>query len=79
MVFNTSSNVLKYYTGSAWQTITADTDVKAGVSSNDTTPDYLLNKFTAGTAITIVETSDGGDETLTINATDPTALAIALG
>ena len=79
LVYNTTSNALKYYDGSSWNAITADTDVKAGVSSNDTTPDYLLNKFTAGTAITIVETSDGGDETLTINATDPTALAIALG
>jgi hypothetical protein len=79
LVYNTTSNALKYYDGSSWNAITADTDVKAGVSSNDTTPDYLLNKFTAGTAITIVETNDGGDETLTINATDPTALAIALG
>jgi|TARA_R100000093_G_scaffold41366_1_gene21583 carbonic anhydrase/acetyltransferase-like protein (isoleucine patch superfamily) len=79
LYYNTTANTLNYYDGSSWSAITADTDVKAGVSSNDTTPDYLLNKFTAGTAITIVETNDGGDETLTINATDPTALAIALG
>ena len=32
-----------------------------------------------GTAITFTENNDGSNETLTINATDPTALAIALG
>ena len=52
-------------------------DVK--VSSNDTTAGFLNGKLVAGTAITFLENNDGGNETLTINATDPTALAIALG
>ena len=78
---NTSSGVLKFYTGSAWQTITADTDVKVSVSSNDTTPNFLLSKLTAGTNISMAETNDGSNETITITNTgeDPTALAIALG
>ena len=78
---NTSTGALKFYTGSAWQAITADTDVKVSVSSNDTTPNFLLSKLTAGTNISIAETNDGSNETITITNTgeDPTALAIALG
>jgi cytolysin (calcineurin-like family phosphatase) len=51
------------------------------VSANDTTPNYLLSKFTAGANISLTETNDGGNETITITNTgeDPTALAIALG
>tara|TARA_R100000231_G_C5329877_1_gene166059 strand:+ start:3471 stop:4982 length:1512 start_codon:yes stop_codon:yes gene_type:complete len=79
LYFNTSSSVLKYYDGSSWQTITADTDVKTKVSSNDTTAGFLNGKLVAGTAVTFTEGNDGGNETLTISATDPTALAIALG
>jgi hypothetical protein len=81
LAFNTSSNVLKYYDGSAWQTISANTDIKVSVSSNDTTPNFLLSKFTAGSGISLAETNDGGNETITITNTgdDPTALAIALG
>ena len=67
------------YNGSAWVAISADTDSLAKVSSNDTTAGYLNGKLVAGTAITFLENNDGGNETLTINATDPTALAIALG
>jgi len=37
------------------------------VSSNDTTGGYLNGKLVAGTNVTFVEGSDGGDETLTIN------------
>ena len=36
-------------------------DQKVMVSSNDTTPDYLLSKV-LGDGITITEDSDGGDE-----------------
>jgi len=64
---------------STWVAIAADTDVKTLVSANDTTAGYLNGKLVAGTAVTFTENSDGSDETLTINATDPTALAIALG
>jgi len=79
LFFNTTSSVLKVYNGSAWVIIQADTDVKVSVSSNDTTPGFLNGKLVAGTAVTFTENNDGGNETLTIAATDPTALAIALG
>ena len=79
LFFNTSDSTLKVYNGSAWVTIQADTDVKVSVSSNDTTPGFLNGKLVAGTAVTFTENNNGGDETLTIAATDPTALAIALG
>jgi len=79
LFFNTTSSVLKVYNGSAWVTIQADTDVKVSVSSNDTTPGFLNGKLVAGEAVTLTENNNGGNETLTIAATDPTALAIALG
>ncbi len=80
LAFNTSSNVLKYYDGSAWQTITSDTDVKTKVSSNDTTAGFLNGKLVAGSNITFTETSDGGNETLSIASTDNSIpFAIALG
>ena len=79
LFYNSTDNVLKYYNGSAWASIVADTDVKVLVSSNDSTAGYLNGKLVAGTAITFTENNDGSNETLTINATDPTALAIALG
>ena len=80
LAFNTSSNVLKYYDGSAWQTITADTDVKTKVSANDTTAGFLNGKLVGGTNVTLTEGSDGGNETLTIAATDNSIpFAIALG
>ena len=69
LYFNTTSNVLKYYTGSAWQAIAADTDIKVLVSANDTTAGYLNGKLVAGTNITFTEGSDGGDETLTLAGT----------
>ena len=79
LFYNTTSNVVKFYNGSAWVAISADTDSLVKVSSNDTTAGFLNGKLVAGTAITFVENNNGGNETLTINATDPTALAIALG
>ena len=79
LFYNSNSNVLKFYNGSAWVAISADTDALVKVSSNDTTAGYLNGKLVAGEAITFVENNNGGNETLTINATDPTALAIALG
>ena len=80
LAFNTSSNVLKYYDGSAWQTITADTDVKTKVSSNDTTAGFLNGKLVAGDNVTFTEGNDGGNETLTIASVDNSvSMAIALG
>ena len=79
LYFNTTSNALNVYNGSTWVQITVDTDVKTGVSSNDTTAGYLNGKLVAGEAVTLTENSDGGNETLTVAAVDPTPLAIALG
>jgi len=80
LAFNTTSNTLKYYDGSGWQTITADTDVKTKVSSNDTTAGFLNGKLVAGTNVTFTEGSDGGNETLTIASADNSIpFAIALG
>ena len=81
LVYNTNSNTVKYYNGSAWVAIAADTDKLASVSSNDTSPGYLNGKLVAGTGISFTENNNGGNETLTITNTgeDPTALAIALG
>ena len=36
------------------------------ISSNDTTADYLIEKLAAGAAISITETTDGGDEDATV-------------
>jgi len=79
LYFNTSTNLLNVWSGSAWIAIQSDTDVKVSVSSNDTTPGFLNGKLVAGEAVTLTENNNGGNETLTIAATDPTALAIALG
>jgi len=84
LFYNSTSNALKYYNGSAWVSITADTDALVKVSSNDTTAGYLNGKLVAGSNISFTEGSDGGNETLTIASSgasldDATALAIALG
>lgn len=48
------------------------TDEKVGISSNDTTPDYLFEKMTTGTGVNTLlpielqEINDGGDEDLNI-------------
>jgi hypothetical protein len=52
-----------------WQPETISTaNDKAGVSSNDTTPDYLKNKLVAGSGVTLTEQNDGGNETLKLDA-----------
>ena len=75
LFYNTTSNQLKYYNGSAWVAIVSDTDVKVSVSSNDTTQGVLNGKLVAGTNISLTEGSDGGNETLTIAATSSGATA----
>ena len=84
LFYNSTSNVLKFYNGSAWVAISADTDSLVKVSSNDTTAGYLNGKLVAGTGISFTEGNNGGNEILTIANTgatldDATALAIALG
>ena len=83
LFYNTTSNQLKYYNGSAWVAIVSDTDVKVSVSSNDTTPGFLNGKLVAGTNVSLTEGNDGGNETLTIAASGASAgfavaMAIAL-
>ena len=75
LFYNTTSNELKYYNGSAWVAIVSDTDVKVSVSANDTTPGFLNGKLVAGTNISLTEGNDGGNETLTIAATSSGATA----
>ena len=82
LFFNTTSNELKFYNGSSWNVIQADTDVKTKVSSNDTTAGFLNGKLVAGTGVSFTENSDGGNETLTIasSVTDNSIpFSIALG
>ena len=82
LFFNTTSNELKFYNGSSWAVIQADTDVKTKVSSNDTTAGFLNGKLVAGTGVSFTENSDGGNETLTIasSVTDNSIpFSIALG
>ena len=78
LVFNTTGNNLKYYDGSSWNAVAAqDTQVK--ISGNDTSADVLINKLTAGNLITLTETNDGSNETITVASTAAsTGKAIAM-
>tara|TARA_R100000808_G_C2144429_1_gene152208 strand:- start:139 stop:2523 length:2385 start_codon:yes stop_codon:yes gene_type:complete len=64
--YDSTNNILKYYTGSAFVGITSDTDKLVSVSANDTTPGVLNGKLTAGANISLTEGSDGGNETLAV-------------
>ena len=66
LYFNTTTDALNVWNGSAWVAIAADTDVKVAVSSNDTTAGFLNGKLVAGDGIDLTEGSDGGNETLTV-------------
>ena len=67
LVFNTSSNQLKYYNGSAWAVV-ATTDTNVSISANDSTSGLLGAKLTAtgSTGVTLTETNDGSAETLNV-------------
>ncbi|CBA17807.1 putative cell surface protein [Acaryochloris phage A-HIS1] len=47
------------------------------ISGNDTTAGGLADKLTAGTNVTLTENNDGGSETLSISAADPTVIVSA--
>jgi hypothetical protein len=80
LVYNTSSNALKYYNGSSWASVGVNTDETSKVSSNDSTAGYLNGKLVAGSNITFTENNNGSNETLTIASTDNSVvMAIALG
>ena len=51
-----------------WVNPEVDSNDKVGVSANDTTPSYLIDKVVAGTNVTVTELNDGGVETLQISA-----------
>ena len=69
LVFNTTANQLKYYSGSAWAVV-ANTDTNVSISANDASSGLLGSKLTAtgSTGITLTETNDGSSETLNITA-----------
>jgi len=74
LFYNSTDNNLKFYDGSSWNNITADTDVKTSVSANDTTAGFLNGKLVASTNITLTENNDGGNETLGIAVNPGTTL-----
>lgn len=58
-----------------WKELTSTglgTDELAKVSVNDTTAGYLNGKIVAGSNVQLTENNDGGNETLTISATNTT-------
>ncbi len=71
LFYDTTNNILKYYTGSTFVDTSAATN-KVQVSSNDTTAGFLNGKLVAGANIGLTEGSDGGNETLTIAYTGAT-------
>ena len=65
----TDGQILSADSGEATGLLWIDnTDELVKISANDTTSDYLVAKLVAGTDISIVETNDGGNETLVINS-----------
>ena len=68
-----------WYYGTVSQGSGSSTDEKVKVSSNDTTTSYLLNKLTAGTNVTLTETNDGGNETITIASTGSSSTGVGAG
>ena len=74
LFYNSTDNVLRFYDGSTWNTISSDTDVKTKVSSNDTTAGFLNGKLVASTNISFTENNDGGNETLGIAVNPGTTL-----
>lgn len=80
LYFDTTLNAMRVYDlgNTTWVTISANTDESAKVSSNDTTAGYLNGKLVAGTGISLVEGSDGGNETLTINSTVSAGASVGL-
>lgn len=76
------NNALKYYDGTTWAAISADTDVLVGNSASDTTAGYLSAKIAAGSNVSLATLNSGGNEQLQINVTvadNSAAMALALG
>jgi hypothetical protein len=64
--YDSTNNILKYYSGSEFIGIVGDTDKLVSVSANDSTPGVLNGKLVAGSNITLTEGSDGSNETLAV-------------
>ena len=74
LYFNTSSNVMKYYTGSAWGTITVETFTEV---SQDTTPQLGGDLDTNGNAITgstVAINASNGEFMISATENGPVAL-----
>jgi hypothetical protein len=81
--YATDTGELGLYTNGAWVWFSSGAsaaDVKAKVSSGDTTTDYLFSKLAAGTNITLTKNNPGGNETITITAAsgsfDPSTILV---
>jgi hypothetical protein len=70
LTIGSEGQILKVTSGTpAWSDSGGDTDEKAGVSADDTTPGYLDGKLTAGNGISLTVGSPAGNETLAIAVT----------
>ena len=67
LVFNTSSNELKFYSGSAWNAIAAQ-DINVKVTGSDTSSGVLNDKILVSGGLTKTVTNSGSNEKLTLSA-----------
>ena len=68
--FNTSSNELKYYDGSGWQTV-ASQDQNVKITSSDTSGGVLNTKLAVSGSLAKTVTNAGSNETLTLSVQVP--------
>jgi len=66
LVFNTSSNELKYYSGASWNTI-ASQDQNVKVTGSDTGTGVLNDKLAVSGSLNKTVTNAGANETLTLS------------
>ena len=66
LVFNTSSNELKYYSGSQWNTV-ASQDQNVKVTGSDTGTGVLNDKLAVSGSLNKTVTNAGSNETLTLS------------
>ena len=66
LVFNTSSNELKYYSGSQWNTV-ASQDQNVKVTGSDTGTGVLNDKLAVSGSLNKTVTNAGANETLTLS------------
>ena len=67
LVFNTSSNELKFYSGSAWSAIAAQ-DINVKVTGSDTSSGVLNDKILVAGGLAKSVTNSGSNEKLTLTA-----------